>query len=133
MSIEIVQIQNAALKAAALEVDEAGKKDGFIDASEINLFTEKATMLLNDKKCTAQEFAAIFVLQESDKTTVKSDMFAKVDSLHKAKNYWIKDFSLEVMQAELDAQSLGIYLEILPPSLYIIMYGNFGYIWYFSQ
>ena len=86
MSIEIVQIQNAALKAAALEVDEAGKKDGFIDASEINLFTDKATMLLNDKKCTAQEFAAIFVLQESDKTTVESDMFAKVDSLHKAKN-----------------------------------------------
>ena len=86
MSIEIVQIKNAALKAAALEVDEAGKRNGFIDASEINLFTEKATMLLNDKKCTAQEFAAIFVLQECDKTTVESDMFAKVDSLHKAKN-----------------------------------------------
>lgn len=86
MSIEISQIQNAALKAAALEVDEAGKKDGFIDASEINLFTEEATTLLNDKKCTAQEFAVIFALQQNGKTAAEPDMFAKMDSIHASKN-----------------------------------------------
>ena len=85
MGIEITQIQNAALKAAALEVDESGKKDGYIDASEINLFTDKATALLNEKKCTAQEFAALFATNEVDKTST-SDVFAKVDSLHNAKN-----------------------------------------------
>lgn len=85
MGIDIAQIQNAALKAAALEVDESGKKDGYIDASEINLFTDKATALLNEKKCTAQEFAALFTTNEVDKTST-SDVFAKVDSLHDAKN-----------------------------------------------
>ena len=85
MGIDIAQIQNAALKAAALEVDESGKKDGYIDASEINLFTDKATALLNEKKCTAQEFAALFTTNEVDKTST-GDVFAKVDSLHNAKN-----------------------------------------------
>lgn len=84
-NLEIAQIKNAALKAAALEVDETGKKDGYIDSSEINLFTEKATALLNEKKCTAQEFATLFATKEVDKTNT-TDVFAKVDSLHNAKN-----------------------------------------------
>ena len=45
-NLEIAQIQNAALKAAALEVDESGKKDGYIDSSEINAFADKARVLL---------------------------------------------------------------------------------------
>ena len=83
--LEIAQIQNTALKAAALEVDESGKKDGYIDSSEINLFTEKATALLNEKKCTSQEFATLFATNDIDKTNT-TDVFAKVDSLHNAKN-----------------------------------------------
>ena len=84
-NLEIAQIQNAALKAAALEVDESGKKDGYIDSSEINLFTDKATALLNEKKCTAQEFATLFVTNDVDKTNT-TDVFTKVDSLDNTKN-----------------------------------------------
>lgn len=84
-NLEIAQIQNAALKAAALEVDESGKKDGYIDSSEINLFTDKATALLNEKKITAQEFATLFATNEVDNTNT-TDVFARVDSLHNAKN-----------------------------------------------
>ena len=84
-NLEIAQIQNAALKAAALEVDEFGKKDGYIDSSEINLFTDKAIALLNEKKCTAQEFATLFAINEVDKTNT-TDVFAKVDSRHNTKN-----------------------------------------------
>lgn len=84
-NLEIAKIQNAALQAAALEVDESGKKDGYIDSSEINLFRDKATDLLIEKKCTAQEFAALFATNEVDKTNT-TDVFAKVDSLHNAKN-----------------------------------------------
>jgi len=84
-NLEIAQIQNAALKAAALEVDESGITDGYIDSSEINIFKDKATALLNEKKCTAQEFATLFATNEVDKTNT-TDVFAKVDSLHNAKN-----------------------------------------------
>ena len=84
-NLEIAQIQNVALKAAAIEVDEFGKQDGYIDSSEINIFKNKATALLIENKCTQQEFDTLFPTNEVDKTNT-TDVFAKVDSLHNAKN-----------------------------------------------
>ena len=84
-NLEIAQIQNVALKAAAIEVDEFGKQDGYIDSSEINIFKNKATALLKENKCTQQEFDTLFPTNEVDKTNT-TDVFAKVDSLHNAKN-----------------------------------------------
>ena len=85
MRIKIAQIKNEALKAVALEVDEAVEKNGYIDNSEINLFTNKAVALINEQKCTAQDLATIFSMNEADNTNT-TDVFAKVDSLHNAKN-----------------------------------------------
>ena len=112
-NLEIAKIQNAALKAAALEVDESGKKDGFIDSSEINVFTDKATALLNEKKCTEQEFAALFATNEVDKTNT-TDVFAKVDSLHNAKNTHeaLAKSAEEAKQAEKQAKIKEIKAEI---------------------
>ena len=61
------------------------KKNGYIDNSEINLFTNKAVALINEQKCTAQDLATIFSMNEADNTNI-TDVFAKVDSLHNAKN-----------------------------------------------
>lgn len=83
-NLEIAQIQNIALKTAALEVDASHKKDGYIDSSEIFLFTEKAKTLLNEKQCTQQEYDALFVMNEVGGTN--DGIFAKVDSLHRAQN-----------------------------------------------
>lgn len=85
-NLKIAQIQNAALKAAALEVDESGKKDGYIDSSEINLFTDKATALLNEKKCTAQEFATLFEGTNINKTSSINEDLEKFDKIHDARN-----------------------------------------------
>ena len=73
------------MKAVTLEVDEAVEKNGYIDNSEINLFTNKALALINEQKCTAQDLATIFSMNEADNTNI-TEVFAKVDSLHNAKN-----------------------------------------------
>lgn len=104
-NIEIAQIQNTALKAAALEVDESGKKDGYIDSNEINLFTDKATALLSEKKCTAQELAVVINTNEINKSNI-ADVFAKADSLHNAKNSpeALKEEAEKLKQAEKQAE-----------------------------
>ena len=85
MAIEIAQIQNAALKAAALGVDQSATKNGYIDACEMNIFKDKAQALLNEQKCTAEEFDALFATSKVDRRD-STDMFEKLDSIHYAKN-----------------------------------------------
>lgn len=82
-NLEIEQIQNVALKTAAIEVDKSGIEDGYIDSSEINLFTDKAITILNEKKCTAQEFATLFSTNEVNINNA-TDVFVNADSLHNA-------------------------------------------------
>ena len=77
MGIEIAKIENSALKEAALQIDNQGCKNNFIDDFEINLFEAKAIELLIDKKCTLQEFATLFPTSDIN----QEDSYMNVDSV----------------------------------------------------
>lgn len=64
IGINIAEITNSTLKAIAQEVDESGvsKKDGYVDASELGIFAQKAQEGMSKAEYTQEDFNQVMDL-----------------------------------------------------------------------